>query len=53
MTLGKKDSTQMIVQEEKIEEEKTEGTMAQREQNPMAIGIHEISAKRFYALGNL
>ena len=53
MTLDKKDSTQMIVLEEKVEEEKTEGTMALREQNPMAIGIHEISTKRFHAWGNL
>ena len=53
MTLDKKDSTQMTVLEEKVEEEKTEETMAQREQNPMAIGTHEISAKRFHAWGNL
>ena len=53
MTLDRRDSIQMIVQEEKIEEEITEGTMALREPNPMAIGIHEISAKRFHAWGNL
>ena len=53
MTQGQRNITQTKVLEEITEEEKEEEIMDLREQEPMAIGTHEVSAKRFHAWGNL
>ena len=53
MTQGQKNTIQMRAQEEITEEVKEEETMVLRGPEPMAIGTHEVSAKRFHAWGNL